>query len=467
MLKTKFNIHCSWKFFSENRYVFLEKAEPRVESKHEWVEDNAEAALANLNEKFELELGQHVDDIPKSVVVEYLENYVGKPENPLDVRYIQIGLHKIGKNPGEIDGIYRSVDQPIDLKGLTWSEVQLMHQKEKISDTMFAVYKFQREQRFPEDPDDYYWIVGPKTIDRMVLLLKDQYVQWWSEPKKREKIVAKNQQEPKKEEANLARVEEIAVHPTWEEIETTKVESQPQEFKDYMDELMQAFLGTPYNEMECQDFIELPFIDFINLRFPNFPYIAHLRTYFKIINTDYGNDKNAKSKAYDIRNGEVLTSVITWEIALENITLDYLYNYIIGYQRRKNDTFKRITKITTLPKEGAQSVTEKVKTALKQSIQIGEYAILSYSYNPGGHTGFILRKWEDEFIFYNSGTIKDKWYKGVGAENLDWQIAHALKIIRSKWSSRPFFTIGKIDFNPAKNLASLKGAKSIDDNTET
>ncbi|MFH0834030.1 MAG: hypothetical protein V2A63_01410, partial [Patescibacteria group bacterium] len=191
--------------------------------------------------------------------------------------------------------------------------------------------------------------------------------------------------------------------------------------RKYLSEEILAKLGLGYDTMNYQDFLESVFVGLKN-------HDERLEKYFQACKA-IGKSTEERKMATMIRNGEVLTAVICGEIPIENITTEKLYNYLIAYNKYPNQKFKKMEKIGTGVEENSTEIAKKIKNKLKTILSVGEYGILSYSYPLGGHTGIVLRKSEDEFIFYNSGIIENGRYEGVGAENLDEQIGYTIDLL--------------------------------------
>lgn len=82
----------------------------KITSAQEWIENQTKNALSSAKQELKeaLTIGKNINEISNNVLVEYLETHKHLPKNPADVCFFQIALHKLGLNPGNPDGLYRS-----------------------------------------------------------------------------------------------------------------------------------------------------------------------------------------------------------------------------------------------------------------------------------------------------------------------------------------------------------------------
>lgn len=182
---------------------------------------------------------------------------------------------------------------------------------------------------------------------------------------------------------------------------------QSEEMRHYLQRRIDEMLGKPYDSFDCQGFLECVLMDVQDER---------LQEYFRVI-------QGRGDKIKYIRNGEILTAVLNGEIPLENINENDLYNYLVqNVLPFKGGIFKNMSKRGIETFEEIASAKEKIMSDLKSQIGIGEYAIISWSFDGGGHTGIALRTGENTLSFYNAGLIESEKKWRVGVENLDTEL---------------------------------------------
>ncbi len=205
---------------------------------------------------------------------------------------------------------------------------------------------------------------------------------------------------------------------------------QSQVLQNYIAGQIRNCLGAQYGGMNCQEFVELALGDLNKL--PN------MSAYFDLLKQPNTLSMNIAS----LRNGEILTAVLCGEVNLTGKNREEQYLLLSGLRDRilkKGEvSFSTMTKMEIPGSEDLRGGKAKILSALEKTLQVEEYAILSYSSQKFGHTGIVERT-PAGYVFYNSGIMEGAGAQGVGGESLDEHLTSLLERTRGQkeWVRNP------------------------------
>ena len=218
---------------------------------------------------------------------------------------------------------------------MSWDDIQTKRNSGEISNTTFAVYRFQKETWFPDNSSEWDGIAGKKTIEKIIEALKN-------------KIADKIDINTLSSEANWE------PNKIWQP-EKKQIGNQSMAFKKYMSNTLMPLVGKKEKNPNCQKFIEKPFKWLKDPRYAKFK---------QIVNGQYPKGSPDAKKVRYIRNGEILTAVMSGEIPLGEITLDKLYSFVKQYPSKSDTDLKQMTKITTLANQTPNEINTQIKKSL-------------------------------------------------------------------------------------------------------